>query len=125
MLSAFFSGLAVLLASIGLYGVMAYSVARRTHDIGIRMALGAQRQDVLWMVLRQALLLVVAGIVIGVPLTFALTRVVSSLLYGLSSSDPLTLSAAVLILFAVAALASYLPARRASRLDPMTALHYE
>jgi predicted permease len=124
-LSAFFSILAVLLASIGLYGVMAYSVARRTHDIGIRMALGAQRRDVLWMVLRQAFLLVVAGIAIGVPLTFALTRVVSSLLYGLSSSDPLTLSAAVLILFAIAALASYLPARRASRLDPMTALHYE
>jgi predicted permease len=125
MLSAFFSGLAVLLASIGLYGVMAYSVARRTHDIGIRMALGAQRQDVLWMVLRQALLLVVAGIVIGVPLTFAVTRVVSSLLYGLSPSDPVTLSGAVLILFAVAVLASYLPARRASKLDPMTALHYE
>ena len=124
-LTTFFSALATVLASIGLYGVMAYSVARRTHDIGIRMALGAARSDVLWLVLRQALLLVVSGLALGVPLTWALTRLVSSLLYGLRPTDPLVLTGSVLILFAVAALASYLPARRASRLDPLAALHYE
>jgi predicted permease len=124
-LSTFFSALATLLASIGLYGVMAYSVARRTHDIGIRMALGAERSHVLWLVLRQALLLVAAGIVAGVPITWALGRLVSSLLYGLSPTDPLTVSVAGVVMFAVAAIASYLPARRASRLDPIVALHYE
>jgi predicted permease len=124
-LSAFFSALAVLLASIGLYGVMAYTVVRRTHDIGIRMALGAGRTDVLWLVLRQALVLVMLGIAAGVPVTLALTRLASSLLYGLSPADPLTLSAAALVMFIVAAVAGYLPARRAARLDPLVALHYE
>jgi ABC-type antimicrobial peptide transport system permease subunit len=94
-------------------------------DIGIRMALGAERSDVLWLVLRQALWLVVIGIVVGVPMTLALSRLVSTLLYGLSPTDPLTLSMAGIVMFAVAAVASYLPARRASRLDPMVALHYE
>jgi predicted permease len=125
MLAAFFGGLALLLASMGLYGLMSHMVTRRTSEIGIRMTLGAARRDVLWLVLRQAVLLVAVGIVSGVPVTFALTRTVSSLLYGLSPSDPLTLSAAVLMLFSVASLASYLPARRASRLDPMTALRSE
>jgi predicted permease len=124
-LSTFFSALATLLASIGLYGVMAYSIARRTHDIGIRIALGAEKRDVLWLVLQQGLLLVVLGIVTGVPITLALTRLVSSLLYGLSPTDPLAISAAGVLMFAVAAVASYLPARRASRLDPMVALRYE
>ncbi len=124
-LSTFFSTLAVLLASIGLYGVMAYSVARRAHDIGIRMALGAARRDVLWLVLQQALLLVAVGIVAGIPLTYALMRLITSLLYGVKPSDPLTLSVAVVALSAVVAVASYLPARRASRIDPMVALRYE
>jgi len=124
-LSTFFVTLALLLASIGLYGVMAYSVARRTHDIGIRMALGAARRDVLWFVLRQALLLVAIGILAGIPLTYALARLVSSLLYGLSPTDPLTLWLAVVALSAVAGLASYLPARRASCIDPMVASRYE
>ena len=124
-LSAFFSTLAVLLAAIGLYGVMAYSVARRTHDIGVRMALGAARRDVLWLVLQQALLLVGLGIAAGIPLTYGLTRLTRSLLFGLSPTDPLALSLAVVVLAAIATLASYLPARRASRIDPMVALRYE
>ena len=124
-LSTFFSLLATALASIGLYGIMAYSVARRTHDIGIRMALGAERADVLRLVLRQALVLVAIGIAAGVPMTLALVRVLSSVLYRLTPSDPLTISAAALLMFAVAAVASYLPARRASLVDPIVALHYE
>ncbi len=124
-LSTFFSLLATVLASIGLYGVMAYSVARRTRDMGIRMALGAERSDVLWLVLRQAMLLVAIGMAIGVPVTLALVRLVSSLLFGLQANDPVALTLAVVTLAVVAAVASYLPARRASRLDPMTALRYE
>jgi ABC-type antimicrobial peptide transport system permease subunit len=120
-----FSLLATVLASIGLYGVMAYSVARRTRDMGIRMALGAERSDVLWLVLRQAMALVAIGMVIGVPVTLALARLVSSLLFGLQANDPVVLTLAGVTLAVVAAVASYLPARRASRLDPMRALRYE
>jgi ABC-type antimicrobial peptide transport system permease subunit len=124
-LSSWFGVFALLLASIGLYGVLAYSVTRRTNEIGLRMALGAERGGVIWMVLREALLLVGTGIAIGVPLAFALARSVSSLLYGLKPTDSLTISAAVVLLFVVAAVASYLPALRASRVDPMVALRYE
>lgn len=124
-LSMLFSVLATILASIGLYGVMAYSVARRTRDVGIRMALGAERRDVLWLVLRQAMALVAIGMLIGIPVTLALARLVSSLLFGLQADDPMTLALAVVALGAVAAAASYLPARRASKLDPVTALRYE
>ena len=124
-LSTFFSLLATVLASIGLYGVMAYSVARRTRDMGIRMALGAERSDVLWLVLRQAMVLVAIGMAIGLPVTMALARLVSSLLFGLQANDPVALALASLTLGVVAAVASYVPARRASRLDPMTALRYE
>jgi len=124
-LSTFFSLLATVLASIGLYGVMAYSVARRTRDVGIRMALGAERGDVLWLVLRQAMALVAIGMVIGVPVTLTLARLVSSLLFGLQANDPVVLAVAGVTLAVVAAVASYLPARRASRLDPMKALRYE
>lgn len=121
----FFGVLALILACIGLYGVMAHAVARRTNEIGIRMALGAESNSILWMVLRETLMLVLAGIAIGVPAALAGARLVSSQLYGLTAADPLTLAGAVTLLIAVAALAGYLPARRASRVDPMVALRYE
>ena len=124
-LSSWFGAFALLLASIGLYGVLAYGVTSRTNEIGLRMALGAERSGVIWMVLREALVLVAVGAAIGVPLALALARSVSSLLYGLKPTDSLTVLAAVVLLFAVAALASYLPARRAARVDPMIALRYE
>jgi predicted permease len=124
-LSAFFGLLAVFLACIGIYGLMAYAVTRRTSEIGIRMALGAGRSNVLWLVMREILVLVALGIAVGVPVTFAGNRLVSSLLFGLSPTDPTTMLAAPAILLAVAALAGYLPARRASKVDPMVALRYE
>ena len=124
-LSSCFGAFALLLAAVGLYGVLAYNVTRRTNEIGLRMALGAERGGVIWMVFREALLLVGMGVAIGVPLALALARSVSSLLYGLKPTDPLTILAAVVLLFAVAGIASYLPARRASRVDPMAALRYE
>jgi predicted permease len=124
-LSAFFGGLALLLASVGLYGVLSYSVARRTNEIGIRMALGAQQSSVLVMVLRETAVMILAGIAIGVSLAFALTRLVSSQLYGLKATDPSTIMIAGAVLAAVAMLAGYLPARRASHVDPLDALRYE
>ena len=125
MLSGFFSGLALLLAAVGLYGVMAYTVTRRTNEIGIRMAMGAQRSSVVWMVLRGALQLVGTGLAIGAPVALALTRYISSLLFGLKPTDPATISTSIVVLLIVAVVASYLPARRASRVDPMVALRYE
>jgi len=124
-LATFFGLLALLLACVGLYGVLSYAVVRRTHEIGIRMALGAMRGNVIWLVLREALALVGAGVVIGLLASFAATRTVSTLLFGLKPNDPLTIAAAMLLLLAVAALAGYLPARRASRVDPMAALREE
>jgi predicted permease len=124
-LSSFFGLLALLLASIGLYGVMSYSVARRTNEIGIRLALGAQRGDVMRLVLRETLLLVLIGLVIGLGAAMASTRLISSMLFGLTPNDPGTILLAALLLVAVATLAGYLPARRASRVDPMVALRYE
>ncbi|HEU0176676.1 MAG TPA: ABC transporter permease [Blastocatellia bacterium] len=124
-LSTFFGLLALLLACVGLYGVMSYAVARRTNEIGVRMALGAMRGDVIWLVLREALALVGAGVVIGLLASLAATKTVSTLLYGLRPNDPLTIAAATLLLLAVAALSAYLPARRASRVDPMAALREE
>ena len=124
-LSGFFGLLAVLLASIGLYGVMAYTVARRTRDIGIRMALGAEPGKVQWQVLRESFVLVVLGIAIGVPGALAGTRLVRSLLFGLGFADPLVIVAAAVLLAVVAAFAGFLPAYRASRVDPMVALRYE
>jgi len=124
-LSAFFGLLAVFLACIGIYGLMSYAVTRRTSEIGIRMALGAGRRNVVWLVMREILVLVALGIAVGVPVTFAGNRLVSSLLFGLSPTDPTTMLAAPIIMLAVAVLAGYLPARRASKVDPMVALRYE
>jgi ABC-type antimicrobial peptide transport system permease subunit len=124
-LASFFGLLALLLACIGLYGVLSYAVARRTNEIGIRMALGAQSRNILWLVLREAWTLVLAGVALGLLASLAATQSVSPLLYGLKPNDPLTLSLATLMLLGVAALAVYLPARRASRVDPMMALREE
>jgi ABC-type antimicrobial peptide transport system permease subunit len=124
-LATFFGLLALLLACVGLYGVLSYAVARRTNEIGIRMALGARRGDVIWLVLREALALVGAGVVIGLLASLAATRAVSTMLFGLKPNDPLTIAAATLLLLVVAALAGYLPARRAARVDPMAALREE
>ena len=124
-LSCLFGLVALILAAAGLYGVMSYMVSRRTGEIGIRMALGAQPLEVQKMVLRESLGLVVAGLAIGVPLTIAMAHLVSSQLYGISRSDPLTIIAAAGLQTAIAALATYLPARRAAKVDPMVALRYE
>ena len=124
-LSAFFGLLAVFLSCIGIYGVMSYVVTRRTNEIGIRMALGAGRSNMLWLVLREILILVSIGVVIGVPVALAGDRLISNMLFGLRPTDPVTLVSATVILLIVAAIAGYLPARRASRMDPMVALRYE
>jgi predicted permease len=124
-LSSFFGLLAVSLAAIGLYGVMAYGVARRTNEIGIRMALGAQRLDVVWLVLRESLLLVALGVGIGLATALATTRLIASQLFGLTPMDPLTITLATLLLIGVAVTAGYLPARKAARVDPLAALHHE
>jgi ABC-type antimicrobial peptide transport system permease subunit len=120
-----FGALALVLAVVGTYGVIAYSVSQRRQEIGIRMALGATRRDVLGMVLATALRLAGAGIAIGILLAIAATRAVSSLLYGVGTTDPVTFGLTVAILFAAALTAAYLPARRATRVDPMAALRSE
>jgi ABC-type antimicrobial peptide transport system permease subunit len=124
-LSGFFGALALLLAIIGLYGVMSYNVARRRNEIGIRMALGAEQARVLSMVMREVAWLIAIGLAIGLCAALATTRFVSSFLYGLKANDPWTLSLAAAVLAGVAFAAGYLPARRASKLDPMTALRDE
>jgi predicted permease len=124
-LSTFFGLLAVFLACIGIYGLMSYAVSRRTNEIGVRMALGAGRSNLLWMVMRESLTLVVIGLAVGLGAALAATRVVASQLYGLKPHDPVTVAAAACLLLAVAAFASFVPARRASHVDPMAALRYE
>jgi predicted permease len=124
-LASFFGLLALLLACVGLYGVMSYAVARRTNEIGIRMALGAQSRSVLWLVFREALILVAIGLVIGLLVSLATTKTAATLLFGLKPNDPLTIALATLVLTGVASLASYLPARRAARVDPIEALRDE
>jgi predicted permease len=120
-----FGAIALLIASVGLFGLMSYSVARRTNEIGIRMALGAQRHDVLTMVMRESMLLVVAGVVIGIAAAAAASRLVGTLLFGLPATDLPTVGAAILVMIVVSALAGYLPARREAHVDPMVALRYE
>jgi len=124
-LSSAFGLLATVLAAIGLYGVMAFLVARRTREIGIRMALGALTGDVLWIVMREVLLLAGIGVAIGLPAALAVTRLLQSQLFGMSPYDPVTISLATLGIIAIAAFSGYLPARRATRIDPLTALRYE
>ena len=124
-LSGFFGLLALLLACIGLYGILSYGVASRTNEIGIRMALGARSRDVLWLILREALWLVIVGVAVGLPLIFAVTRLASTLLFGLTPTDPVSLLCAALAMLAVALVAGYLPSRRATRVDPMVALRCE
>jgi putative ABC transport system permease protein len=125
ILLAVFGGLALLLASIGLYGVMSFAVARRTRELGIRIALGARPGDVFRMVLRQGMTLVIAGLVLGVVVAAAVTRLLASFLYGVSTTDAFTFTAIPVLLTLVALLACYLPARRATRVEPLIALRYE
>jgi ABC-type antimicrobial peptide transport system permease subunit len=124
-LSTFFGVLALTLACVGLYGLMSYTIGGRTKEIGLRMALGAQRQSVLHMVLGETMKLVLAGVVLGVPAALAASRLLSSILFGLKATDPLSLSLVVVLLSLVALLAGLVPARRATKVDPMVALRYE
>ena len=124
-LSIAFGVLAVGLACIGLYGLIGYQVVQRTNEIGIRMALGAQRAEVLWATLRRALVWTVAGVALGIPLALTASRTAESLLFGLNPMDVVTLSAAAALMLLLGALAAFIPARRASRVDPLVALRYE
>ncbi len=125
ILLGLFAGIALILASIGIYGLLQYSTTQQTHDIGVRMALGARKLDVLRTILAHGFKLTLLGIVIGLAGAVALTRVLASLLYGVTPTDPLTLAGVSLVLAAVTLLASYFPARRAAQIDPMVALRYE
>jgi ABC-type antimicrobial peptide transport system permease subunit len=120
-----FAILAIVLASVGIYGVMSHTVSQRTHEIGVRRALGAMNNNVLGMVLRQGLKLTIIGIAIGLLASWGLTRFLAGNLFGITPTDPLTTVAVVAVMVAVALLAMWLPARRASRIDPLTALRYE
>jgi len=125
LLVGFFATAALVLAAVGLYGVGAFFVTRRTQEIGIRMAIGAQRSDVLRLVLGEGARMAGLGILIGIVASFAITRLVSSLLFGIGATDPLTFSGVAVLLSLVALVATYIPAGRAMRVDPVTALRYE
>ena len=124
-LSRFFCGLALLLDSIGLYGLMSYSISRRTREIGVRAALGAQRPTILWLILREALALVLLGVAVGIPFALAASRLIASMLFGISPGDLPTIAAVLLLLVTSALVAGYVPARRASNTDPVIALRTE
>jgi ABC-type antimicrobial peptide transport system permease subunit len=124
-LSGFFGILALLLSAVGLYGVVAYTVTRRTREIGIRIAVGAAGRSVLWLVFRDVISMVFIGAAIGTVAAFIATRAVASMLYEVTATDPLSLAVAAIVLLTAALLASFIPARRAARIDPMSALRYE
>jgi len=124
-LSSSFGVLAVLLVATGLFGTLAHRVNRRTAEIGVRMALGAQRGQVLWMILQESLIICVVGAVVGLPLAFGIGKLLRTSLYGVGPSDPLTFAGAVIVVGLVAVLSSWIPARRASSVEPMVALRYE
>jgi len=125
MLLSAFAALALLLSCMGIYGLISYLVAQRTHEIGVRVALGAFRGDVLWLILSHGIKMTIIGIAIGLAGAFGLTRLLSSLLFGVSATDPLTFGGAAILLILIGLLACYMPARRAMRVDPMVALRYE
>ena len=125
MLLVSLAGVGLFLAALGIYGVLAYSVARRTREIGIRLAMGADRRDVLSLVIIEGARLVIIGVAVGLLAAFCLTRLVRNQLFGVSPTDPFVLAEVVLVVLAVAWLACFLPARRATRVDPMEALRYE
>jgi putative ABC transport system permease protein len=120
-----FAAVALFLGLIGIYGVLSYLVSKRTHEIGIRLALGAQRRDVLWLILKEGAKFSLAGVAFGLAGAFALTRLLSSELYGVTSSDPLTYLGVAILMAAVTLLACYVPTRRAMRVDPLIALRHE
>src|SRR5208282_2358839 len=125
LLLGLFAALAMVLAAVGVYGVISYSVSQQTHAIGVRMALGAERTDVLWLVVGKGFALAVVGVGVGLAAALALTRFLSSLLFGVRPTNPVIFVGVSLILAAVSLVASYIPARRAARVDPMVALRYE
>jgi putative ABC transport system permease protein len=125
LLLGIFAAVALVLAAVGIYGVMSYSVTARTQEMGVRLAVGAQRKDVMWLVLRQVLRLSVTGLALGVGLLLVAGRALEQLLYGVAPADPMTIGGVTLVLASVALVAAWVPAWRASRIDPIQALRYE